>query len=134
MAMGPIMAIGSVDMLIPPSALAVLLGSLSGISIAGLLIGDIVPGLILSIVFIAYIILRAKLNPSLAPEPPPSDATTGVARWWPFVIYVLPLLLIFVVVVAAMTRGWAMPTEAAALALPLRSSRARSIADSLQPT
>jgi TRAP-type C4-dicarboxylate transport system permease large subunit len=46
---GPIMGIGGVDMLIPPSALAVLLGSLAGISISGLLIGGIVPGLILSV-------------------------------------------------------------------------------------
>jgi tripartite ATP-independent transporter DctM subunit len=115
MAMGPIMAIGSVDMLIPPSALAVLLGSLSGISIAGLLIGGIVPGLILSAVFIGYIIVRAKLNPALAPEPPLPDAPEGLARWRPFVVYVLPLLLIFGVVVGAMTGGWATPTEAAAL-------------------
>ena len=57
--MGPIMGIGGVDMLIPPSALAVLLGSLAGISISGLLIGGIVPGLILSALFVGYIILRA---------------------------------------------------------------------------
>ena len=44
MAMGPIMAIGGVDMLIPPSALTVLLGSLAGISISQLLIAGIVPG------------------------------------------------------------------------------------------
>jgi tripartite ATP-independent transporter DctM subunit len=115
MAMGPIMAIGSVDMLIPPSALAVLLGSLSGISISGLLIGGIVPGLILSVVFVGYIIFRAWLNPKLAPEAPIEDQAAGFARWLPFLIYVLPLLLIFSVVVGAMTRGWATPTEAAAL-------------------
>src|ERR687887_53834 len=68
MAMGPIMGIGGVDMLIPPSALTVLLGSLAGISIAGLLIGGIVPGLILSAMFIAYIVLRAVMNPELAPS------------------------------------------------------------------
>src|ERR671931_1126343 len=68
MAMGPIMGIGGVDMLIPPSALTVLLGSLAGISISGLLIGGIVPGLILSVLFVGYIILRATLDPSLAPE------------------------------------------------------------------
>ena len=44
MAMGPIMAIGGVDMLIPPSAIAVLLGSLASISISGLLIAGVVPG------------------------------------------------------------------------------------------
>src|ERR1043166_3037976 len=45
LATGPIMAIGAVDMLIPPSALTALLGSLSGISISKLLIGGVVPGL-----------------------------------------------------------------------------------------
>src|SRR5258708_25563198 len=69
-ATGPIMAIGAVDMLIPPSALTVLLGSLSGISISKLLIGGIVPGLILSVIFIAYIIVRVKLDPALAPATP----------------------------------------------------------------
>ena len=47
LATGPVMAIGAVDMLIPPSALTVLLGSLSGISISKLLIGGVVPGLML---------------------------------------------------------------------------------------
>src|SRR3989454_913659 len=87
MAMGPIIGIGGVDMLIPPSALAVLLGSLAGISISGLLIGGIVPGLLLSILFIGYIITRATLNPGLAPAEPLEDGPTGFARWWPFAIY-----------------------------------------------
>src|ERR671922_2295209 len=64
MATGPLMAIGAVDMLIPPSALTVLLGSLSGISISKLLIGGVVPGLILSMAFVVYIIMRVKLNPA----------------------------------------------------------------------
>ena len=115
LAMGAIMAIGSVDMLIPPSALAVLLGSLAGISISGLLIGGIVPGLILAIIFIGYIITRAWLNPALAPEEPDPDLPSGLARWRPLIIYVFPLMLIFIVVVGAMTGGWATPTEAAAL-------------------
>src|SRR5438034_3366676 len=80
LAMGPIMGIGGVDMLIPPSALAVLLGSLAGISISGILIGGIVPGLILSILFIVYIILRAWLNPSLAPEEALVEGPSGVKR------------------------------------------------------
>ena len=115
MAMGPIMAIGGVDMLIPPSALTVLLGSLAGISISGLLIGGIVPGLMLSVIFIAYIMLRAWLNPALAPDEPPGEIASGLARWRPFLVYVFPLILIFAVVVGAMTGGWATPTEAAAL-------------------
>src|SRR3954470_642501 len=115
LAMGPIMGIGGVDMLIPPSALAVLLGSLAGISISGILIGGIVPGLILSTLFIGYIILRALIDPSLAPGEAPAGGPGGLKRWAPFVVHVLPLVLIFGMVVGAMTAGWATPTEAAAL-------------------
>jgi tripartite ATP-independent transporter DctM subunit len=114
MATGPLMAIGAVDMLIPPSALTVLLGSLSGISISKLLIGGVVPGLILSLAFVAYIIVRVKLNPQLAPQ---SAFThySGWERFRPLVQYVIPLVSIFVVVVASMSAGWATPTESAAL-------------------
>src|SRR5690606_31850492 len=66
-AMGPIMATGSIAMLIPPSALAVLLGSLAGISIAKLLIAGIVPGIMMSLIFLAYIVGCCFLNPKLAP-------------------------------------------------------------------
>ena len=114
MAMGPIMAIGGVDMLIPPSALTVLLGSLAGISISQLLIAGIVPGALLSAMFVGWIVLRAVQDPSLAPafaheELAPWD------RWRPLIVYVLPLAMIFVVVVAAMAAGWATPTESAAI-------------------
>jgi tripartite ATP-independent transporter DctM subunit len=114
LAMGPIMAIGGVDMLIPPSALTVLLGSLAGISIAGLLIAGVVPGILMSVLFVGYITLRARLQPSLAPafEHAP---VRGWARWRPLVLHVTPLLVIFVVVVMAMSAGWATPTESAAL-------------------
>ncbi|HXJ08040.1 MAG TPA: TRAP transporter large permease subunit [Burkholderiales bacterium] len=114
MATGPLMAIGAVDMLIPPSALTVLLGSLSGISISKLLIGGVLPGLILSVAFVVYIIARVKLNPSLAPA---SSFTEhhGWDKLRPFFQYVLPLVSIFVVVVASMSAGWATPTESAAI-------------------
>src|SRR6266480_4070730 len=103
MAMGPIMGIGGVDMLIPPSALTVLLGSIAGISISGLLIGGIVPGLILSALFVGYIVARAAIDPSLAPDEPVEEGTRGAARWLPFVTHVVPLVLIFGLVIGAMT-------------------------------
>jgi tripartite ATP-independent transporter DctM subunit len=114
MATGPIMAIGAVDMLIPPSALTVLLGSLSGISISKLLIGGVVPGLILSVAFVGYIVVRVKTNPALAPATP-IEPRTGWAKYELFFLYVLPLVSIFVVVVGAMSGGIATPTESAAL-------------------
>ena len=115
LATGPIMAIGAVDMLIPPSALTVLLGSLSGISISKLLLGGIVPGLILSLAFIAWIILRVRLSPALAPQEAQAVRYTGWDRWHLLVAYVLPTMSIFGVVVGALSAGWATPTECAAL-------------------
>jgi tripartite ATP-independent transporter DctM subunit len=114
MATGPIMAIGAVDMLIPPSALTVLLGSLSGISISKLLIGGVVPGLMLSVAFVGYIIVRARVTPTLAPAmaiPPQA----GWEAWRLLLLYVVPLIGIFAVVVGAMSGGVATPTESAAL-------------------
>ncbi len=67
MAMGPIMAVGGIAMLIPPSALAVLLGSLAKIPVAELLIGGVLPGLLMSIFFVGYIVIRCMMNPTLAP-------------------------------------------------------------------
>jgi tripartite ATP-independent transporter DctM subunit len=115
MATGPIMAIGAVDMLIPPSALTVLLGSLSGISISKLLIGGVVPGLILSAAFVVYIVARARLSPLLAPPTPIAQGSGGWESWRLLVLYVVPLVGIFAVVVGAMSGGFATPTESAAL-------------------
>ena len=114
MATGPIMAIGAVDMLIPPSALTVLLGSLSGISISKLLIGGVMPGLLLAAAFVVYIIVRVRFNPELAPRSA-IQQYTGWEKLRPFFQYVLPLVSIFAIVVASMSAGWATPTESAAI-------------------
>jgi len=101
-------------MLIPPSALTVLLGSLSGISISKLLIGGVVPGLMLSVAFVGYIIARVALSPAIAPATA-IEPRSGWARYELLLLYVIPLIGIFAVVVGAMSGGLATPTEAAAL-------------------
>ncbi len=113
-AIGPIVAVGGIAILIPPSALAVLLGSIAQIPIGALLIASIVPALILAALFFGYVILRCRLDPSLAP------AYEVRSMGWrerlvPFVKYVLPLSAIFVVVVGSIIGGIATPTESAAL-------------------
>ena len=141
MAMGPIMATGGIAMLIPPSALAVLLGSLAGISISQLLIAGIVPGLLMSALFLAYVVGRCALRPSLAPAYD-VPVLTGWTRWRPFVVYVMPLMSIFVVVVGSILAGFATPTESAALgcvaavivAAAYRSLTVRALAAALQET
>ena len=140
-AMGPIMAVGGIAMLIPPSALAVLLASLAEQSVAKLLIAGIVPGFTMALLFFAYVTIRCTLNPQLAPIYEPEDQnldqpltitlTLGgrerarysydgarralINRVLPFLFYILPLLAIFVVVVGTIFYKIAAPTEAAAL-------------------
>ena len=107
MAAGRIMAIGAVDMPIPPSALTVLLGSLSGISISKLLLGGVMPGILLSVAFVAWIIVRVRISPHLAPVDTEVEQHHGWARWHLLFAYVLPTLSIFGVVVGALAAGWA---------------------------
>jgi len=124
MAMGPIMATGGIAILIPPSALAVLLGSLVAavggpmaagqLSISKLLVAGIVPGLLLAAVFFGYVVLRCALRPDLAPAEN-VEPVHGWARWGPFLRHVLPLFAIVVAVIGSILSGWATPTEAAAL-------------------
>jgi tripartite ATP-independent transporter DctM subunit len=114
LSMGPIMAVGGIAMLIPPSALAVLLASLAERSISELLIAGILPGLAMAALFVLYIYIRCKLNPALVP-PPETVKTAGWDRWKPFVFDVLPLFTIFVVVVGSIFARIAAPEEAAAL-------------------
>lgn len=115
LAMGPIIAIGGVDMLIPPSALIVLFGSLSNISITKLLFAGIVPGVLLAVTFVAYIVGKAILVPGSSPANDEGTLYRGWQKWQPLVMYVLPLLSIFGVVIGAMSTGISTPTEAAAL-------------------
>jgi len=114
MAMGPIMASGAIAMLIPPSALAVLVGSLAGISISGLLLAGVLPAILLSVLFVAYVVLRSIMDPRVAPTEV-LPALTLRERWTPFVIYVLPLSAMFIVVIGSLLMGIATPTESAAL-------------------
>ena len=111
---GPIVAVGGLAMLIPPSALAVLLGSIARIPIGDLLIASVVPAFMLAGLFFGYIILRCAINPNIAPAYDVGDMSLK-ERVMPFVIYVLPLMSIFIVVVGSIVGGIATPTESAAL-------------------
>ena len=113
-AIGPIVAVGGIAMLIPPSALAVLLGSIAQIPISDLLVASIVPALILAFLFFGYVIIRCRLDPSLAPAYEVARLDWR-ERFTPLLKYVLPLSAIFVVVVGSIIAGIATPTESAAL-------------------
>jgi tripartite ATP-independent transporter DctM subunit len=113
MSLGPIIGCGSLAMLIPPSGLAVTLGALAHISIGKLLIGGVLPGLLLAVLFASYIIIRCHLNPTLAPS---YDVTAISLGQRVAVIFksILPAGFIFFLVVGLIILGIATPTEAAA--------------------
>ena len=114
-AMGPIMAVGGIAMLIPPSALAVLLASLAEFSIKKVLLAGIIPGILMAVLFVAYVILKARANPHLAPVDDTLPDKQGGNRWRRLLIDVVPLFIVFVVVVGSIFFHLASPTEASAL-------------------
>ncbi len=115
MSIGPATAVGGIAVLIPPSALAVILGSLAHISINDLLLAGIIPGIMMTVVFLGYIMLRCTLNPALAPSEDITETYNWGERLRPFLVNVLPLFLIFIAVVGSILSGIATPTEAAAI-------------------
>lgn len=114
MTIGPLMASGSLAMIIPPSALTVLLGSLASISIGKLLIGGIVPGIMLAAMYVAYVYIRCLINPKLAP--PYEVATVSSSeRIAALLKDTVPVGGIIFLVTGLIFLGVATPTEAAAL-------------------
>ncbi len=114
MILGPILGTGGIAMIIPPSALAIVLGTLAHLSIGELLLAGIVPGLLMAVLYFSYIIGRCKLDPSLAPAYEVERVPMG-ERLADLFKYVLPLATIVFLVVGLIFLGVATPTEAAAM-------------------
>ena len=113
LSIGPILGVGGLAILIPPSALAVLLGSLAYIDIGMLLIAGIVPGLVLATLYGIYIIISIRLDPASAPAYDVSEISLK-QKIKLVVRDVLPMGFIIFLVVGIIILGWATPTESAA--------------------
>ena len=113
MAIGPIVGTGGLAMLIPPSSLGVLLGSLARIDIGALLLAGLLPGLMLAILYCSVIYLQARLRPGAAPVYE-VDAIPPGRRLRLLVTNILPLGLVIFAVVGFILLGIATPSEAAA--------------------
>jgi tripartite ATP-independent transporter DctM subunit len=114
MSIGPVMGSGGLSMLIPPSALAILLAALNQISVGGLLIAGILPGCLIALCYGGYVVIRCWLQPQLAP---PFDVPhiSLKAKMKGTLIHVVPLGLIIFLVIGLIFLGVATPSEAAAL-------------------
>lgn len=115
MSTGAILAGASLAPIIPPSVLVIIIGTLANVSIAGMLIAGILPGLMLATMFLIYTLGRVRLNPELAPE----DAATstvdvGLGEKMRAILRVLPFALIIFCVMGLILLGIATPSESAA--------------------
>ncbi len=117
LATGTIMASGCLGTIIPPSIILVIYGAQAQISIGKLFAGGVGPGLILSGLYLLYIVIRVIINPKSAPAIDPSEAAKYSRRQKVIMVVksVLPTLGLIFLVLGSILFGWATPTEAAAL-------------------
>jgi tripartite ATP-independent transporter DctM subunit len=113
---GSIMASGALAMIIPPSNQAVMMGGIAGIPVAKILIGAILPGVVMLIFYIAYVLIACIRNPNLAPK---EDFSDQQLTFWEKVKTaardILPLAFVFLVVIGVIFTGVGTATEAAAI-------------------
>lgn len=113
MSIGPILGTGGLAIIIPPSALAVLLATLAQIDVGALLIAGIIPGLILAAFYIGLIWLQTRIDPDAAPAYEVEPMEFG-EKMKLLLRDVVPMLSVMVIIVAMMVGGIVTPSEAAA--------------------
>ncbi|WFE87701.1 TRAP transporter large permease [Roseibium porphyridii] len=113
MSIGPILGTGGLAIIIPPSALAVLLATLAQIDVGALLIAGVIPGLILAFFYIGTIWLQTRLDPNAAPayDVEPLSFMSKVTL---LLREVVPMVGVMVVIIILMINGFVTPSEAAA--------------------
>jgi len=114
MAIGPILAGGALGILIPPSISFIVYAMLTRVSIGKLFAGGLIPGLILSFLYMAYIGIRCYFQPHLGPPIPPEERVSLKKKIVLSRALILPILLV-VGVLGSIFGGVASPTEAAAI-------------------
>ncbi len=114
LATGTIAASGTLGILIPPSIMLVIMADLLSRSVGNLFVAAVFPGLILAGLYVAYIVIRCTINPSLAPK---LDANIGPQTMGGIIVMVLrsfvPPVLLIAMVLGSILGGLATPTEAA---------------------
>ena len=114
LSLGPIMGVGGLAVIIPPSALTVLLATLGQTDVGALLIAGIVPGFVLALMYGVLIWAWTVIDPSAAP-PYIAEKVSRREKIRLFFADVVPMIVIIVFSVLVMVTGWSTPTEAAAL-------------------
>ena len=113
-ALGAVAGSACLGMLIPPSVLLIVWAILTEMSVGALFVAGIIPGMVLALLFSAYVIVTAKINPKIAPayDKPMTEPTSAEKRSER--IGGLGILALIMVVIGGIWLGWFTPTEAAA--------------------
>ena len=116
LASGVIVASGTLGILIPPSIMLIVYAPQAGLSIGQMFLGAVFPGLLLSAMYILYIIIRSLINPAIGP-PIPKDQMTPFTfvKLLRLLKAMLPPVLLIAAVIGTIFAGISPPTEAAAV-------------------
>ncbi len=112
LAIGTLAGSGTLGLLIPPSIMMIVYGVLAQQSISRLFIAGVLPGLTIILIFMIYVMIRAKLDPSLAPA---EEERTSFAEKLRRSRLLIPVVLLIFLVIGSIYGGYATPTEAATL-------------------
>jgi C4-dicarboxylate transporter, DctM subunit len=110
---GSLAAGGTLGILIPPSIVMILYGALVEESIAKLFMAGLLPGILMSGLFMVYIAVRVLIDPSIAPQRETIDMDARERRQ--AVLHILPIIGLLLVVLGGIYAGVTTPTEAAAI-------------------
>ncbi len=114
LAAGTVASAGTLGIIIQPSIMIVIMGDMMQVSIGALFAGALVPGLILSVLYLAYIGTVSFLRPQDAPPLPAEIGPKTRAEFWIMVgKSILPPTFLIVLVLGSILGGWATATEAA---------------------
>jgi len=117
LATGCVCAGGTLGILIPPSIMLVIYAPMAGISVAKMLFGALIPGLVLAGLYILYILIACFIKPEWGPSLPKEERPR--MQFWPTVregaLGLFPFIFLILAVLGTIFFGLAAPTEAAAM-------------------
>ena len=114
LAAGTITAGGTLGILIPPSIMLVVMGPIMEIPVTDLFAAAIIPGIMLALLYAAYVTIRCALNPNLGPVLAVEDRASSMTEVFKeFVIGLVPPALLVFAALGSILFGYATPTEAA---------------------
>jgi tripartite ATP-independent transporter DctM subunit len=113
--LGTVMAGGGLGVLIPPSIMFILYGTLAGISIGKLFIGGVGPGILLAVLFCIYIAIRCYINPSMGPALPKEERNVSFGAKLALTKHLILPTILILSIIGTIFGGFATPTEAAAV-------------------